>query len=84
MTKDIKYILKRVIIGVLIALAIMIIKGNFLMVVNARTSTDNKYTFFTNPEQPVTNYANGNYYSNFCNGCDSIDTIEHFAHFLRN
>lgn len=71
--KDIKYILKRVIIGVGIALILMLIKGNFLMVANAQTN-ENNISYLVPVNSPVEN-LNNIYYSNFADFNNQLNPL---------
>lgn len=85
-----KYILKRILIGVSIGVLLMIIKGNFLMVVDALQPVDGNiigYTF--PPEMPVINEEN--FYwtniwgkTNYTPGITQLNTYANYNYDIRD
>lgn len=74
MIKDVKYILKRIIIGVGIALILLLIKGNLLTVVNA--SGNNSFSYNVDNIDDLKTYQN-KVVSNFAS--TSTDIVPYFS-----
>lgn len=77
MIRDIRYILKRIIIGVGIALVLMLIRGNLISDVKALSSVESDYFVYTIPNSNDFYNKGGVYFSNF--GYDSSMTSNDMA-----